>query len=85
MLLTPRSLLLQAPVGGFMRVSTQVTTADLGPSVAALTCFIEGRPVAVVNTAAEHNPAIRTQAALALLSVGLDAGLVLGAVNGVRC
>lgn len=67
-----------------MHACTQVVTADLGASIAAFTCYVKGKPVAVVNTAAEHNPTIRTQAAWALLSVGLDAGEVLGALNGVR-
>lgn len=63
---------------------TRVLTADLGPSVAAFTAYSHGRPVAVVNTAARHDPAIRTQAAWALLCVGMDAGAILGALNGVR-
>lgn len=67
-----------------MRAKTQVMSADLGPCVAALTCYVEGKPVAVVNAAVKHNPAMRTQAAWALVSVGLDAGLVLGAISGVR-
>jgi hypothetical protein len=59
-------------------------TADLGPNVAALTCQIDGRPVAVINTATAHNPTMRTQAAAALLYAGMDAGLILGALHGVR-
>ena len=62
-----------------------VITADLGPNIAALTCRIEGRPVAVINTAARDDPAMRTQAAWALVGIGLDAGSILeGELNGVR-
>lgn len=59
-------------------------TADLGPRVAAFTCRIDGLTVAVVNASVAHNPALRKQAAAALLCAGMDAGLILGALHGVR-
>jgi hypothetical protein len=61
-----------------------VTVADLGPKVAALTCQIEGRPAAVINSAARDDPAMRAHAACALVSIGLDAGSIMGALNGIR-
>lgn len=61
-----------------------VITANLGPKVAAFTCRIDGRPVAVINTEAAHHPELRTQAAFALAGAGLDAGTILGALHGVR-
>ncbi|MEU7074688.1 hypothetical protein AB0B30_32725 [Streptomyces narbonensis] len=64
--------------------SSQVITANLGAKVAAFTCNINGRPVAVINTEAAHHPELRTQAAFALAGAGLDAGLILGALHGVR-
>lgn len=62
-----------------------VIAANLGTNkVAAFTCHINGRPVAVINTAAAHHPELRTQSAYALAGAGLDAGLILGALHGVR-
>ena len=60
-----------------------VITADLGPRVAAFTCRIDGRPAAVVNSAARHDKIMRTEAATALLCAGIDAGLILGALHGI--
>ena len=59
-------------------------TADLGTHIAAFTCRINGQPTAVVNQAAAHNPAMRTEALAALLCAGLDAGAILGALHGIR-
>ncbi|MFG2873336.1 hypothetical protein [Streptomyces sp. NPDC048338] len=61
-----------------------VITANLGPKVAAFTTSIHGKPAAVVNELAARNPELRHQAVCALLGVGLDAGLILGALHGVR-
>ena len=67
-----------------MPESSTVLTGNLGAKVAAYTCRINGRPVAVINTAAAHRPELRTQAAYALAGAGLDAGLILGALHGIR-
>lgn len=67
-----------------MPESSTVLTGNLGPKVAAFTTKIDGRPVAIINTEASTNPELRTQAAFALIGAGLDAGLVLGAIRGVR-
>ncbi|GGT43687.1 hypothetical protein [Streptomyces purpureus] len=61
-----------------------VVAANLGPRVAAFTAHLHGRPVAVINSAAGRSPELRHQAVAALLGVGLDAGLILGALHGVR-
>ena len=61
-----------------------VITADLGTHIAAFTCRIDGRPAAVVNSAAQHDKTLRTEALAALLCAGLDAGLILGALHGIR-
>lgn len=65
-------------------IQPYVTTADLGPRIAAVTCRINGRPAAVINTTARTDPLLRTQVALALLGAGIDAGHTMGALNGVR-
>jgi len=61
-----------------------VIAVALGPHVAALTCLINGRRTAVVNTLARTDSRIRNQAAMALLCAGIDAGSTMGAINGVR-
>lgn len=61
-----------------------IISAALGPNVAALTCRLDGRPTAVINTLASTDPRIRTAAAIHLLGVGMDAGSTLGALHGVR-
>ena len=61
-----------------------VIAANLGAKVAAFTCRIDGRPIAVINTEVAHRPELRTQAAFALAGAGLDAGLILGALHGIR-
>lgn len=61
-----------------------LTSAALGPHVAAFTCRINGRPTAVVNTLALTQPRMRVQAAVALLACGIDPGHALGALHGVR-
>ena len=61
-----------------------VISAPLGPTVAAVTCRVNGRPTAVINTLARTEPRIRTQAAVALIGCGIDAGRTLGALHGVR-
>lgn len=67
-----------------MPESSTVLTGNLGPRVAAFTTRIDGRPVAVINTEVRTNPELRTQAAFALVGAGLDAGLILGAIHGIR-
>ena len=67
-----------------MREQPVVVTANLGPKVAAFTTHLDGKPVAVVNDAAGRSTTLRHQAVAALLGVGLDAGLILGALHGVR-
>jgi len=62
----------------------RVFTANLGPKVAAVTAQIDGEPAAVVNTQAAYDMTLRREAAWALLCVGLDAGLILGALHGIR-
>lgn len=59
-------------------------SADLGPRVAAVTCRLDGRPTAVINTRTRADPCMRVQAAIALLACGIDAGHALGALHGVR-
>ncbi|MFJ6615414.1 hypothetical protein ACIQPT_34635 [Streptomyces sp. NPDC091289] len=61
-----------------------VISVALGPHVAALTCRIDGRPTAVINTLARTDPRICTEAAIALVGAGMDAGRTLGAIHGVR-
>jgi hypothetical protein len=61
-----------------------VTSADLGPNVAAFTCRLDGRPTAVINTRARIDHRTRSQAAVALIGCGIDAGHALGALHGVR-
>lgn len=61
-----------------------VIAANLGRKIAAFTARIDGRPVAVINTEAADSAELRTQAAYALIGSGLDAGLVLGALHGIR-
>lgn len=67
-----------------MPVRTIVVAAPLGANVAAFTCRVRGQPAAVVNVAAGDDPALRTQAALALAAAGIDAGTILGALDGIR-
>lgn len=61
-----------------------LTSAALGPHVAAFTARINGRPTAVINTLTRTQPRMRAQAAIALLGCGIDAGHALGALHGVR-
>ncbi|MEV8354666.1 hypothetical protein ACFVTT_35485 [Streptomyces niveus] len=61
-----------------------IIAAALGPHVAAFTCTIDGRIVAVVNDRVHDDPALRTQATWALLATGMDAGHAIGALHGVR-
>ena len=61
-----------------------VIAVALGPHVAALTCLINGRRAAVVNTRTRADPVMRTQACLALLAAGIDAAHTMGALDGVR-
>ncbi|MGW4040424.1 hypothetical protein ACWEIM_29810 [Streptomyces sp. NPDC004778] len=67
-----------------MPAEPHITTAALGPNVAALTCHLDGRTTAVINTLARTDPRMRNQAALHLLGAGVDAGRTLGALHGVR-
>ena len=61
-----------------------IICAALGPNVAAFTCKIDGRTVAVVNDRVHDDPKLRTQATWALLATGMDAGHAIGALHGVR-
>lgn len=61
-----------------------VTSTDLGPNVAAVTCTIRRRPAAVINTRTRADPTLCTQAAMALLCAGIDAAHTMGALGGVR-
>lgn len=67
-----------------MPAVASVIAANLGRKVAAFTCTVDGRPAAVINTEVHRNTELRAQAAVALMGVGLDAGLILGALYGVR-
>jgi hypothetical protein len=67
-----------------MHTPPRVITADLGPHIAAYTCRINGKPAAVVNRSAAHNPTMHTEALAALLCAGLDAGAILGALHGIH-
>ena len=67
-----------------MSVQPIVISAALGPRVSAFTCRINGRQAAVVNTQIRADPAMHTQAALALLCSGIDAAQTMGALDGVR-
>lgn len=64
--------------------NSPVIVANLGRGIAAFTARSNGRPVAVINSEAAHNPELLAQAGYALVSAGLDAGTALGALNGVR-
>lgn len=61
-----------------------VVAAPLAVNVAAFTCRIRGEPAAVINAAARDDPTLRAQAALALVAAGIDAGTILGALDGIR-
>lgn len=64
--------------------SSPVVSANLGPKVAAFACAINGKPAAVVNIRAAHDPTLRVQATCVLLGAGLDVGLIIGALYGIR-
>lgn len=61
-----------------------IISEDLGPRVAAFTCRTHGRPAAVINERAAHDPVLYTQAAWVLLCCGIDAAHTMGALSGVR-
>jgi len=67
-------------------MSTQpiISSTDLGPNVAAVTCTIRRRRAAVINTRTRADPIMRNQAAMALLCIGIDAAQTMGALDGVR-
>jgi hypothetical protein len=67
-----------------MSITPIVITAALGQNVAAFTCRINGRPAAVINTRTRTDPTLHTQAAMALLCGGIDAGAAMGVLHGVR-
>lgn len=64
--------------------NSPVIVANLGRGIAAFTARSNGRPVAVINSEAAHDPELLAQAGYALVGAGLDAGTALGALNGVR-
>lgn len=64
--------------------TSPVIVANLGRGIAAFTARSNGRPIAVINSEAAHNPELLAQAGYALIGAGLDAGLALGAINGIR-
>lgn len=61
-----------------------VIATELGQNVAAVTGSINGRPTAVLNTRVRADPLMYSQAAWALLCIGIDAAQTMGALNGVR-
>ncbi|GHF74191.1 hypothetical protein GCM10018787_23650 [Streptomyces thermodiastaticus] len=61
-----------------------VLAAPLGRGIAAFTCQLRNKPTAVINTAAADDPVLRAQAALALVTAGIDVGTILGALTGIR-
>jgi hypothetical protein len=61
-----------------------VTTADLGPRVAAVTAKIRGRPAAVINIRAAHDPDMCSQAAYALAEAGIEAARLSEVLDGIR-
>jgi hypothetical protein len=65
---------------------TTILTAStsLGPRVAAFTCRVNGQSTVVLNPAARGDPAMQMQAALVLLGLGVDAGTIYGAIDGIR-
>ena len=67
-----------------MSETPAVITADLGPCAAAFITRIHGKPAAVINERAGRSTELRYQAVCALLGAGLDAGLIFGAMHGVR-
>jgi hypothetical protein len=67
-----------------MHAEPIVIAVALGPHVAALTCRINGRLAAAINTRTRTDPVMRTEAGLALLGAGVDAAHAMGAINGVR-
>lgn len=67
-----------------MPETCHVIAGNLGSNIATFITHIDGHPVAVINSQAAHHSELRTEAAYALVSVGLDAGLILGALHGVR-
>lgn len=67
-----------------MSVQPLVVSTALGPHVAALTCRINGQLAAVINTQIRADPIMRTEAAMALLCIGIDAARTMGALDGVR-
>lgn len=71
-------------MNGVRMATTTIITAALGPRVAAFTCQIDGRTVAVVNDRVSTDNRLRTQATWALLATGMDAGHAIGALHGVR-
>ncbi|MEU7010408.1 hypothetical protein [Streptomyces sp. NPDC046332] len=67
-----------------MPETPSVVAANLGPKVSAFTTQLNGKPVAVINREAGRSTELRHQAVAALLCAGLDAGLIVGALHGVR-
>ena len=63
-----------------MRLSPSACATDLGPHAATYTTRVDGHPVAVVNTRALTDPALRAEAANALRQLGLDAHHILKAL-----
>lgn len=70
--------------GGSMSAAPIVITAALGLKIAAITCLINGRHAAAINIRARTDPTLCTEAAIALLCCGIDAGHAMGALHGVR-
>lgn len=67
------------------RCRAVVVVADLqSPRVAAFTADLNGSPVAVVNSLARHDPAVREEAERALAAAGFDAETINEALYGIR-
>lgn len=55
-----------------------IITTELGPKIAAFTCTVDGRPAAVVNAAARHDPVLRRQVVAVLRCAGVDEARIVG-------
>lgn len=52
--------------------------------VAAFTAEVDDRPVAVVNSLAREDPAVRAEAIRALEAAGIDADMIHEVLDGIR-
>lgn len=62
-----------------------VLVADLGSAnVAAFTADLNGIPVVVVHQLARYDPAVRAEAARALVAAGVEAETIHEVLHGIR-